>query len=80
MSGWIDHVKNFAKENNIKYKEALKQASASYKEGKKEETKVEIPKIKKTKALKKSVEVPSVEVCSTEPVQKSRTKKLASKC
>ena len=30
-SAWITHVKQFAKDNNISYKEALKKASSSYK-------------------------------------------------
>lgn len=37
MSAWIDYVKQYAKEHNIKYKEALKEASTSYKANKKEE-------------------------------------------
>ena len=40
MTVWIDYVKAYAKENNLKYKEALKQASGSYKtsKGKPKET------------------------------------------
>ena len=30
-SAWISHVKQYAKDNNISYKEALKKASSSYK-------------------------------------------------
>ena len=30
-SKWVEHVKMFAKENNVSYKDALKQAGASYK-------------------------------------------------
>jgi len=33
MSAWTDHVKKYAKDNNIKYGDALKKASASYKKG-----------------------------------------------
>ena len=32
-SAWITHVKQYAAENNIPYKEALSKASASYKKG-----------------------------------------------
>ena len=31
MSGWIAHVKQYAKTHNISYKEALKKASSTYK-------------------------------------------------
>jgi hypothetical protein len=31
-NNWIDYVKMYAKENNIKYNEALKQAGKSYRE------------------------------------------------
>jgi hypothetical protein len=30
MSSWIDHVKQYALNNNISYKEAMKQAKPSY--------------------------------------------------
>lgn len=30
MSNWINHVKNYAEENNISYKEALTEAKTSY--------------------------------------------------
>jgi len=33
MSAWTDHVKKYSKDNNIKYGDALKKASASYKKG-----------------------------------------------
>jgi hypothetical protein len=33
-SAWISHVKQYAKDNNISYKEALKKASSSYKKTK----------------------------------------------
>jgi hypothetical protein len=32
-SNWITHVKKYAAENNVSYKEALSKASASYKKG-----------------------------------------------
>ena len=31
MSGWIAHVKQYAKTHKISYKEALKKASSTYK-------------------------------------------------
>ena len=31
VSRWIAHVKQYAKTNNISYKEALKKASSTYK-------------------------------------------------
>ena len=37
MSAWIEYVKTYAKEHNMKYKDALKEASSSYK-GNKEKT------------------------------------------
>lgn len=82
MSGWIDFVKTYAKENNIKYKEALKQASASYK-GNKQAIK-EVPKtkaiaeIQKVKKSKTPVE-PVVEVPITEPIKKVKAKKAEPK-
>ena len=30
-SGWIEHVKSYAKKNKITYKEAMSKAKASYK-------------------------------------------------
>ena len=30
-SAWITHVKQYAKDNNISYKEALKKAKSTYK-------------------------------------------------
>jgi hypothetical protein len=33
-SAWITHVKQFAKDNNISYKESLKKASSTYKKSK----------------------------------------------
>ena len=33
QSAWITHVKKYAAENNVSYKEALSKASASYKKG-----------------------------------------------
>lgn len=31
MNSWIAHVKDYAKKHNISYREALKQAKATYK-------------------------------------------------
>ena len=33
-SSWISHVKQYAKDKNIKYKEELKKASSTYKKTK----------------------------------------------
>lgn len=33
VSAWISHVQKYAKDNNVKYSEALKKAGASYKKG-----------------------------------------------
>ena len=33
-SSWITHVKQYAKDNNISYKDALKKAASSYKKSK----------------------------------------------
>ena len=32
-SSWIEHVKKYAKDNNLKYNEALKKAGATFKKG-----------------------------------------------
>ena len=50
MSAWIEHVKSYAKTNKINYKDALKEASLSYKEKTKE------PEITKPKPAKKANE------------------------
>jgi hypothetical protein len=78
MSAWIDYVKTYAKENNIKYKDALKEASASYKQ--KKETKTDdTPKLKKVKSLKEPVVEPVEDVIipeTKEPIKKPKTKKI----
>ena len=60
MSEWLDYVKAYAAKNNVTYKQALKDASPSYKtrnEKKPEEIKQEQPtKIIKRKSNKKVVE------------------------
>jgi len=33
VSKWIEHVKSYAKKNNVSYKEAMSKAKASYKSG-----------------------------------------------
>ncbi len=38
-SAWIQHVQKYAKDNNVKYSEALKKAGASYKKGSPSKTK-----------------------------------------
>ena len=68
MSGWVNYVKMYAEKNNIPYKQALKDASPSYKtrnEKVVEEVKTEIikPEIKtKKKNDKKVVEKISVKL------------------
>ena len=64
MSAWIEYVKIYAKTNNIKYKDALKEASLSYKE------KANAPEITKTKSAKKAVEKVNETVESTVPPEK----------
>jgi hypothetical protein len=52
MSEWINHVKAYAEKNNITYKQALKDASPSYKtrnEKKPEEIPIIEPTIKSFK-------------------------------
>ena len=66
MTSWIDYVKIYAKENNIKYKDALKAASASYKQ--KKETKTE-------DTIKKVELIEDVVIPETKP----KTKKSKSK-
>ena len=59
MSEWLDYVKAYAEKNKITYKQALKDASPSYKtrnEKKTEEPKVETPIKTKRKSNKKVVE------------------------
>ena len=62
MSEWLDYVKAYAEKNKITYKQALKDASPSYKtrnEKKTEEPKIETPFEKekpKRKSNKKVVE------------------------
>ena len=55
MSAWIEHVKTYAKENNMKYKDALKEASKTYTKPNTGEG-----KLKKTQTIKNSVEKESV--------------------
>lgn len=52
MSAWIEYVKSYAKEHNMKYNDALKEASKSYKgkKGEANDTKPEKKvRMKKTK-------------------------------
>ncbi len=82
-AAWIDYVKTYAKENNIKYKDAFKAASVSYKH--KKETKTddtETSTIKKVKSLKKKlvelvepIEDVIIPETKKESVKKPRTKK-----
>ncbi len=74
MSAWIDYVKTYAKENNIKYKDALKAASMSYRQKQEGKTDTETPKIKKVKSLKEVVIEPIEDVIIPE-TKKTRAKK-----
>ena len=59
MSEWLNYVKAYAEKNKITYKQALKDASPSYKtrnEKKPEEPKQEEPTKPKRKSNKKVVE------------------------
>jgi hypothetical protein len=67
MSAWIEYVKSYAKQHNMKYKDALKEASSSYK-GSKE--KANEPEITKTKSAKKAVEKVNETVESAVPPEK----------
>ena len=56
MSEWLDYVKAYAEKNKITYKQALKDASPSYKtrnEKKTDEPKIETP-LEKEKPKRKS--------------------------
>jgi hypothetical protein len=55
MSEWVNHVKAYAEKNKISYKQALKDASPSYKtrNDKKEESKIETP-LEKEKPKRKN--------------------------
>ena len=55
MSEWVNHVKAYAEKNKISYKQALKDASPSYKtrNDKKEEPKIETP-LEKEKPKRKN--------------------------
>ena len=80
MTSWIDYVKIYAKENNIKYKDALKAASASYKQKKENKTDdIETSPIKKVKSLKKLVELVEPIEDVIIPETKPKTKKTQSK-
>lgn len=68
MSAWIEYVKSYAKEHNIKYKDALKEASKSYKGSKEEKNEI---KIKKTRTKIDKME----NVVLPEPAKKVRVQK-----
>ena len=46
MSEWINYVKTYAEKNNVPYKQALKDASSSYKT--RNEKKIEVPQQEST--------------------------------
>ena len=49
MSEWLDYVKAYAAKNNVTYKQALKDASPSYKTRNEKKPEVVIPKQEKPK-------------------------------
>jgi len=60
-SAWIEHVKKYAKQNKVSYKEAMSKAKASYKGGakkddKKKPVKKDMKEKKMTKKEKKKME------------------------
>lgn len=71
MSAWIEHVKTYAKEHNIKYRDALKEASASYKGNKKGEA---------NETTKKTVEIQVEPVKEALPEPKKFVRKQRAKC
>ena len=53
-SAWIEHVKKYAKQNKVSYKEAMSKAKATYKGGaKKDDKKKPVKKEKKDMKEKK---------------------------
>jgi hypothetical protein len=76
MSEWINHVKAYAVKNNITYKQALKDASPSYKT-RNEKKPEEIPIIEPTiKVLKKEEPTKFTRKNTTKKVVENITLKL----
>jgi len=76
MSEWINHVKAYAEKNNITYKQALKDASPSYKT-RNEKKLEEIPIIEPTiKVLKKEEPTKFTRKNATKKVVENITLKL----
>ena len=76
MSEWINHVKAYAEKNNITYKQALKDASPSYKT-RNEKKPEEIPIIEPTmKVLKKEEPTKFTRKNTTKKVVENITLKL----
>ena len=76
MSEWINHVKAYAEKNNIAYKQALKDASPSYKT-RNEKKPEEIPIIEPTiKVLKKEEPTKFTRKNTTKKVVENITLKL----
>ena len=76
MSEWINHVKAYAVKNNITYKQALKDASPSYKT-RNEKKPEEIPIIEPTiKVLKKEEPIKFTRKNTTKKVVENITLKL----
>jgi hypothetical protein len=76
MSEWINHVKAYAEKNNITYKQALKDASPSYKT-RNEKKPEEIPIIEPTrKVLQKEEPIKFTRKNTTKKVVENITLKL----
>ena len=55
MNNWIEHCKKYAKEHNVSYRQALKDAKASYKKSEKKEVEKMDKPVKKKKLKEKNV-------------------------
>ena len=54
MSSWVDHVKDYAKKNNVSYKIAMSSARATY-------VKKDAPKKKEAKAVRPAVSMQAIQ-------------------
>ena len=62
MSAWTEHVKAYAEKHKVSYKQAMKDAAASYEKGEKKESKPREPKApKEPKEKKEKTEKPMME-------------------
>lgn len=60
MSEWLNYVKDYATKHNISYKQALRDASPSYKTRNEVKTEVVIPKQEKPKRTNKKKVVENI--------------------